>query len=312
MKSLDQAVEDYLVLRRGLGFKLSDSGPCLHQFVSFLKKRKFGHITTKLALKYATKKQDNKPVTWRRELGIIRAFARYRLGADARTEIPPTELLRCRSQRAKPYLYSQDEIRRLLQAALDMKSRFGRDLKQQTHYCLFALLSVTGMRIGEAINLQPEDVNLTDGILTIRQTKFRKSRCIPLHPSTCIALRNYAKVRDTVLADRAITRFFMSNRGRKLDRAHVTEVFHELSRQIGIRKPDEHHGPRLHDFRHRFAILTLLNWYKRGEDANRLLPVLSTYLGHGQVSCTYWYLGSTPELLAAASSRIEDRWKGVL
>ena len=267
------------------------------------------HITNKLAVEYATKRQNEKPVSWSRRLMIIRGFARYRVGADPRTEIPPVGLLKFRSRRARPYLYSEDEIQRLLEAALKMESP--HKLQPHTYYCLFGLLAVSGMRLGEAINLQPQDVDWSEGVLTIRGAKFGKSRLVPLHPSTLAVLRDYATLRDKIFAGRNVSTFLVTSRGTKLEKTNLSRVFRELSRQITIRKPGERHGPRLHDFRHRFAIETLLRWYRNGEQVSRRMPVLSTYLGHVNVSGTYWYLGSTPELITAASKLIETRWKGV-
>jgi len=258
MKSLSQAVDEYLALRRSLGFKLRDYGDCLHEFVSFLEKNRSSHITNKLALEYATGRQDEKAVSWSRRFVIIRGFARYRFGVDPRTEIPPVGLLSSRSQRATPYLYSEDEIRRLQEAALNMKTR--HRLQRHTYYCLFGLLAVTGLRLGEAIHLQPQDVDLSAGVLTVRGAKFGKSRLVPLHPSTVAALRDYAQHRDRLLAGRCIPCFLMTGRGKRLEKSNLSYVFRALSRQIGIRKPGARHGPRLHDFRHRFAILTLLRW----------------------------------------------------
>ncbi len=309
MKSLNQAVDDYLALRRSLGFKLREYGECLHEFVSFLKENGSLYVTNKLAVEYATQRQDEKPVSWTRRLGIIRGFARYRSGADPSTEIPPVGLLRFRSQRAKPYLYSEDEICGLLEAALKMKTQY--ELQRHTYYCLFGLLAVTGLRVGEAIRLQPQDVDLSAGVLTVRGAKFGKSRLVPLHPSTRAVLLDYAKRRDQFLAGRPVPYFLVTSRGTKLEKPFLSQIFRDLSRQIGIRKPGVRHGPRLHDFRHRFAIETLLRWYRTGEQVTRRMPVLSTYLGHVNVSGTYWYLGSTPELIAAASKLIETRWKGV-
>ena len=309
MKSLHQAVDDYIALRRSLGFKLREYGICLHEFVSFLAANGASHINNKLAVEYAVRRQHEKPVSWTRRLIIIRGFARYRLGADPKTEIPPLGLLRFRSRRARPYLYSKGEIRRLLKAALEIESP--NKLYPRTHYCLFGLLAVSGMRLGEAINLQPQDVDWSEGVLTIRGAKFGKSRLVPLHPSTCAALLSYAKRRDEIYARRPVSYFFVTSHGTKLEKTNLSRIFRELSRQIGIRTPGVRNGPRLHDFRHRFAIQTLLRWYRKGEDVNRRMPVLSTYLGHRNVTGTYWYLGSTPELIAAASERIETRWKGV-
>jgi integrase/recombinase XerD len=309
MSALQQAVEDYLALRRGLGFKLREYGVCLTEFISFLKKQGVVHVTTKLAVEYATQRQHETPVSWSRRLGIIRGFARYRYGTDHQTEIPPTGLLRFRSQRAHPYVYSQDEIRKLLQAALDIESP--HKLQPYTYYCLFGLLAVTGMRLGEAINLQPHDVDWTEGVLTIRGAKFGKTRLVPVHRSTLAVLRDYADLRDAIFAKRALPTFLVTSHGTKLGKSTLSCVFRQLSRQIGIRKPGVRQGPRLHDFRHRFAVQTLLRWYRRGESVPQRMPVLSTYLGHANVSGTYWYLSSTPELLVAASKRIETRWKGV-
>jgi integrase len=310
MKRLHQAVKDYLALRRSLGFKLREYGECLHDFVSFLKENGVSNITNKLAVEYATRRQDEKPVSWSRRLIIIRGFARYRVGADPRTEIPAVGLLKFRSRRARPYLYSEDEIRRLLEAALKMKSP--HLLHPHTYYCLFGLLAVSGMRLGEAINLHPQDVDWTQGVLTIRGAKFGKSRLVPLHPSTLAVLLDYAKLRDKIFIERPVSTFLVTSRGTKLEKTNLSRVFRELSRQITIRKPGVRQGPRLHDFRHRFAIETLLRWYRSGEQVSRRMPVLSTYLGHANVSGTYWYLGSTPELMAAASKLIETRWKGVV
>jgi integrase len=310
MKSLLQAVEDYLALRRSLGFKLREYGDCLDEFVSFLAKNESAHVTNKLAVEYATQRQYEKPVSWSRRLIIIRGFARYHIGADPRTEIPPVGLLRFRSRRARPYVYSQDEIRRLLQAALKIESP--HQLQPRTYHCLFGLLAVSGLRLGEAVNLQPQDVDWSGGVLTIRGAKFGKTRLVPLHSSTLAVLRNYADLRDKIFTGRILPTFLVTSHGTKLEKTNLSRIFRELSRQIGIRKPGVRNGPRLHDFRHRFAIETLLRWYRTGEEVTRRMPVLSTYLGHVNVSGTYWYLSSTPELIASASKLIEARWKGVV
>jgi integrase/recombinase XerD len=309
MKSLNQAVDDYLALRRSLGFKLREYGICLHEFVSFLKANGSTRVTNKLAVEYATQRQHEKPVSWSRRLIIIRGFAGYRIGTDPQTEMPPIGLLRFRSQRARPYVYSKDEIRRLLEAALKIESP--HELQPQTYYCLFGLLAVSGLRVGEAINLQPHDVDWSAGVLTIRGAKFGKSRLVPLHPSTRAVLFDYAQRRDEIYARRPVSHFFVSSHGTKLEKPNLSRIFRELSRQIGIRKSGVRYGPRLHDFRHRFAIETLLRWYRRGESVTRRMPVLSTYLGHVNVTGTYWYLSNTPELMAAAGNLLEARWKGV-
>jgi integrase len=310
VKTLEQAIDDYLALRRGLGFKLREYGECLTEFVSFLKTHGSTRITNKLGVEYATQRQDEKPVSWSRRLIIIRGFARYRFGADPKTEIPPIGLLRFRSRRARPYVYSHDEIRRLLQAALKIESP--HPLQRHTYYCLFGLLAVSGLRLGEAVNLQPQDVDWSEGVLTIRGAKFGKTRLVPLHPSALAVLRAYAGLRDKIFTGRLLPTFLVTSHGTKLEKTNLSRIFRELSRQIGIRKPGVRNGPRLHDFRHRFAIETLLRWYRRGESVPQRMPILSTYLGHGNVSGTYWYLSSTPELLVVASKLMEIRWKGAV
>jgi integrase/recombinase XerD len=275
---------------------------------AFLKTNGLARITNKLALEYATRRQNEKPVSWSRRLTIIRGFARYRFGADPGTEVPLVGLLKFRSQRARPYVYSQNEIRRLLDAALRIESP--HQLQPHTYHCLLGLLAVTGLRVGEAINLQPQDVDWSEGVLTIRGAKFGKTRLVPLHSSTVAVLRKYAGLRDKIFFGRELPAFLVTSRGTKLEKTNLSRIFRELSREIGIRKPGVRNGPRLHDFRHRFAIETLLRWYRRSESVPQRMPVLSTYLGHGNVSGTYWYLSSTPELLAVASKRIEARWKG--
>jgi len=311
MIPLHQAVDDYIAMRRSLGFKLREYGVCLHEFVSFLGANAAVRITSRLAMEYATQRQYEKPVSWARRLIVIRGFAQYRSGADPATEVPHIRLLPFRSKRARPYLYSRDEINRLLNAALTMVSP--HPLRQRTYYCLFGLLAVSGIRLGEALSLQPQDVDLTEGVLTIRRAKFDKTRLVPLHPSTCAVLRDYARLRDETYArrNRPVIYFFAAIHGTRLSNTGVNAVFRVLSRQIDLRRRGERHGPRLHDFRHRFAVETLLRWYRSGEAVTRRMPVLSTYLGHGSVTGTYWYLSNTPELMASAGELLEARWKGV-
>jgi integrase len=309
MKSLRQAVRDYLVLRRGLGFKLKKHERFLHEFVTFLAQKKASHITTEFALQWSTKHRHQQPAEWAARLSVVRGFARYWSGIDCRTEIPADGLLPYRPARAKPYIYSEQQIQRLLEAAHQMPA--SNSLKPRMFYCLFGLLAVTGMRISEVLNLQSADIDWSEGVLTIRSTKFGKSRLIPLHQSTQRVLLDYVRRRDRHFANRPVAHLFVSRSGRRLDSADVRRTFYMLSRQIGLRDAVTSRGPRLHDFRHRFAVQTLVRWYRQNQDPKRLLPILSTYLGHGHVTDTYWYLTNTPELLAAAGQRLEKRWKGL-
>jgi len=307
MSTLRQAVEDYIQMRRSLGFKLKEAKAGLLKFVSFLEQRGASHITIALALEWAQQDPAVRPAEWARRLTFVRGFARHWSAHDPQTEVPPWELLPHRPGRARPYLYSDEEVQRLLQAALQLPPADG--LRAQTYHCLLGLLSVTGLRISEALNLQSEDVDLTEGILTIRGAKFGKSRLVPIHASTRKVLSDYALRRDRFLAGRPMACFFVSKRGTRLVDSEVRNTFYDLSRQIGLRGPSASHGPRLHDFRHRFALRTLVQWYRSGQDVERRLPILSTYLGHVLVAGTYWYLTGCPELMGLAVKRLEKRWE---
>lgn len=308
MNPIQQSIQDYLALRRDLGFKLRDAGMCLAKFAAFMETRGATRITTALALEWAQQGPSTQPSTWAQRLGYIRGFAGYHVASDPETEIPPPGLLPFRPQRARPYLYSEAEIESLLHCAQAMPPLDG--LRPWTYYCLLGLLSVTGLRIGEAIRLQLADVNLQEGVLTIRGTKFGKSRLVPIHRSTQAVLAQYQACRQRCVASHdACPFFFITSLGNHLDIGDIHRTFYKLSRQVGLRAVGARHGPRLHDFRHRFAVQTLLRWYQAGEDAERRLPVLSAFLGHVHVADTYWYLSAYPELMAQAVARLEQRWE---
>src|SRR5208282_365854 len=307
MKSLQNAIKDYIALRRSLGFKLNDMAADLTKFASFLEQKAAPYITTALALEWAMQSTDHLPSHWARRLGFVRVFARHWSATDPRTEIPPAGLLPFRAQRARPYLYTEQEIQRLLAAAKSLSPASG--LRPWTYHCLFGLLAVSGLRISEAIKLERQDVDFYQGVLTIRQTKFNKNRLIPLHASTRDVLSEYAEHRDRLVPNPSSSCFLLNDCGRCLERSAVRRTFYDLSRQIGLRGPADHTGPRIHDFRHRFALNTLIQWYRAGEDIERRLPVLSTFLGHAHVADTYWYLSIHPELMGLATERLEQRWE---
>lgn len=304
MTPLRATIQDYLTLRRSLGYRLYNEATGLYSFATFLERQGADAITTALALEWAAQPPTVQPATWAKRLGFVRGFAHHWRASAPRTEVPPVGLLPFRARRARPYLYTAAEIHRLRAAALALPP-----LRGHTYACLFGLLAVTGLRIGEALALTPADVDLHAGLLTIRQGKFGKSRVVPLHASTRPALAAYARRRATWLRGRPAPTFFISDRGGPLERATVRRTFVALSRQIGLRGPAEAHGPRLHDFRHRFAVETLVRWYRAGHDVERRLPALATYLGHAHVTETYWYLSACPELLGLARKRLERRWE---
>ena len=307
MKPLRESIEEYVTMRRALGFKLREDGAALADFATFMERQGADRITTRLALAWAQAPQATQPAHWAARLRFVRGFARHHIAFDPRTEIPPVGLLPHRTKRARPYLYSAEEIERLLDSALKLPPRTG--LRPWTYHCLLGLLAVAGLRLGEALRLETRDVDLREGVLTVRGTKFGKSRLVPIDPSTCEVLAQYRERRDRFLAGRRSDFFLVSGRGNHLDTGEVHRIFYALSRQLGLRLPGASHGPRLHDFRHRFAVETLLRWYRNGEDIERRMLVLATYLGHVHIDDTYWYLSAHPELMGAAVARLERRWE---
>jgi integrase len=303
MSRLDTALSEYLAIRRALGFELREVAGCLRNFVAFVEGEGASHITTELALRWATHPADAQPSTWAWRLGMVRRFASWYKAMDARTEIPPVGLLPHRYQRKRPHIYSEQEIRKILRQAARLDSPKG--LRAHTYTTLFGLLVVSGMRVNEVVNLDRQDVDLVDGILTIRRTKFGKSRHVPIHPSTVAALEQYARRRDHA-APIPIAAFFVSERGVRITDCMARYTFAKLSQQLGLRSRAKGHGrgPRLHDMRHRFAACTLIHWYRAGLDVERELPKLATYLGHVHINETYWYLEAVPELLQLATDRI--------
>ncbi len=311
MTSLRQAVHEYLRMRRQFGFKLHEPGKGLFEFVRFLEQHRAPVITQALALTWAQLPVHTQPAHWARRLSFVRGFARFRSATDPRTEIPAPGLLPFRPQRARPYLYSGTEIRRLLRAALSLPCRYKRGrLRPWLYYTFFGLLSVTGLRVSEARNLEVREVDLDAGVLTIRGAKFGKTRLVPLHASTCQVLGEYLRRRARHWRQRPASSYvFVSSWGNRLDGGEVHRTFYALSRQVGLRGPADHRGPRLHDLRHRFATATLVRWYRAHHDPERRLPLLSAYLGHVHVADTQWYLSGSPELMREAMRRLEHRWE---
>ena len=307
MNSLEQALKDYLRIRRSLGFLLREPATCLRNFVAFLQAQRASYITAELALRWATQPTKAQPSTWAWRLGMVRRFAIWHSAFEPRTEIPPAGLLPHRYRRKLPHIYSDEEIERLLRRTQQLPSPKG--LRARTYTTLFGLLVAAGMRVNEALGLDRQDVDLDRGILYIRRTKFGKSRYVPVHPSTVDALKKYAQARDRLFPAPLTPAFFISERGRRITEWIARYTFAKLSQQLGLRAPAQGHGrgPRLHDMRHRFAARTLVHWYRAGLDVERELPKLATYLGHVHVNDTYWYLEAVPELLQLATERLIQR-----
>ncbi len=303
MNTLREDLTEYLAMRRALGFKLIKAGKSLSQFVSYFEERNAEFITTSMAVEWAQSASSAHSRSER--LSFLRPFARFRSASDPRTEVPAENLFPYRPRRAQPYLYSEDDVRKLLTAAKALPNTF----RAETYYCLLGLLSVTGLRIGEALGLQSQHVDLVEGVLTVEGAKHGKSRLVPLHDSTQEVLAAYKSCRDKFLSGRPASFFFISLNGTRLDRAMVHRTFYDLSRQVGLRKHDSSKGPRIHDLRHAFVVRSMLQWYRNGDDVERRLPILSTYLGHVHVSDTYLYLTAVPELMDLGVNLLERRWE---
>jgi integrase len=298
-----EQVQEYLKFRRSCGYQLESPGKELMLFARYaaLAGHK-GPLTTELAVRWAKLPQDADPRYWANRYEIVRRFAEYRFLFDPATEIPPKGLLGPSKRRLSPHIYSDGEIAAFLQAASQLAPTDG--LHPLTYVTMFGLLVSTGLRISEALNLSRQDADLRTGVLTIRETKFRKSRLVPVHPSTLHALRRYIKLRDSYHPGTRSKTFFLSEKGTPLNYRGVLYIFIKLSRKLGWRDRDK--KPRIHDFRHTFAVRRLLKWYEEGANLDQKMLALSTYLGHAQVTDTYWYLSAVPELLAIVSEKFEN------
>jgi integrase/recombinase XerD len=300
MTALAGAARDYLRLRNSLGHDLAEYHRQLPRFVAFLEAEGLPTVTVAAALAWA-QGPDVNPATSiaPRRMTIARGFARYLSGIDTRTEVPPTGLIASRQRWRPPFIYSPGDIEALLAQARQL-----RPMPAATHETLIGLLAVTGLRVGEAIRLDRADIDWAGAVLTIRESKFGKTRMVPVLGSTLSRLERYARTRDQLCPQTATAGFFVSTAGTRLIYACVGQVFRRLRDRAGVGAGADH-PPRIHDLRHTFAVRALLRWYQAGDDVEARLPALSTYLGHRDPRSTYWYLSAAPELLALAASQLE-------
>jgi integrase len=301
MNELGRDLEDYLAIRRALGFKLQRTALLLADFAGYLAANQLDTITTDAALAWATLPPNGESSWWAHRLSVVRGFARHLHAIDPAHQVPPPGLLPGRSRRATPFLYSDEDLAALMAAARGFRS----PLQAATMQTLVGLLAVTGLRIGEALRLDRDDVDLAEGVLTIRFTKFGKSREVPLHASTVDALALYGRERDRLCPRPAEPAFFLSTAGTRLLYCNAHLAWLDLMRRAGLQPRSAQCRPRPHDLRHSFAVRTLLGWYQDGADVQARLPLLSTYLGHVHPGSTYWYLSAAPELLTPVAARLD-------
>ena len=312
MSALQDVLRKYVTVRRALGTQFREPAVTLGHFVALLECEGAQFITTKLALRWATEPEGVQRATWARRLSQVRGFAAWLRGFDPRTEVPPRGLIDARHRRTKPHIFTQQEIEQLMGEAYRLPSPTG--LRALTYGTLIGLLAATGLRPGEAPALEVHDVDLTNGILAIRQTKFGKSRFVPVDESTREALAHYAQRRDELCPCRGTEAFLVSERGTRLIQCAARRTFAKLSYAIGLRTSAKGRrlgcGPRLQDLRHTFATRRLVEWYRAGLNVEREMPKLVTYLGHVSTSNTYWYIEAVPELLQLATEYLASPQRG--
>lgn len=304
MSTWSEELDRYLTIRRSLGYALRTDERILRRFISFAQQQGESHVSTNLFLQWQATGARIERQTWARRLGMVRLFAQWLHGLDLQHEVPPQRLIPVRQHRSRPYIYSEEQIRTIVEAAAELPSVNG--VRALTCSTLFGLIAVTGLRVSEAVCLAVDDVDLDAGVLTIQRGKFGKARLVPLAGSTTAHLAAYAKERDRLLAAPALW-FFVSDRGRRLTECGARYNFAVVCQKIGMRQPQKYKrhgcGPRIHDLRHSFAVRTMLAWYRAGTDPGQEMIKLTTYLGHANPSHTYWYIEAVPELLDLASQR---------
>lgn len=293
---------DYLDARRTAGFTLASQARVLHGFVHYLTAIEASSITIENALAFATQPAPATPIWWSHRLSVVRGFAAWVRLFEPGTQVPPPGLLPSPNSRRQPHIYTAEDIANLVDGARTLRPV----LRAATHETLIGLLAVTGMRIGEALSLNIADLDLVERIVHVRHGKFDKQRVIPLHPTTVAKLSDYIRQRNDRWPTHDEAPLFVSNSGNRLSYTSAHDVFACLVDHAGIVTATGRRA-RLHDFRHRFAVETLLGWYRSGDDVAAQLPILSTFLGHVKPSNTYWYLTATPELFGLVVDRLQQR-----
>lgn len=297
---------DYLALRRALGYRLARPDKLLGQFLDYLDGLGSSTITATAALDWARLPAAGSSNWWAYRLSVVRGFANYLHALDPTHEVPAPDVLPQRAMRATPYLYSDAQVTALIAATSMLRT----PIRQATFATLIGLLAVTGIRVGEAIALDRDDLDVAGGLLTVRHGKFGKARLIPLHPTTVAALRNYLRRRDRYAATTGTAALFVSSAGTRLIYCNVHWTWKRLTAHAGLPPRSRSCRPRIHDLRHSFAVRAMLDAYAAGEDGQHRLTLLSTWMGHVHPASTYWYLSASPELMALAGRRLETHLAG--
>jgi integrase len=304
--SMQSLVQDYLDERRGLGFALESPGSQMLAFARFADR--VGHtgpLTIEIMLAWAQGEATRAtPITWAQRLEILRPFAKRRALIDPQTEVPDGGIFGPARRRLTPHIYTDGEVGDLLAAARRLPP--SGTLRPATYETFFGLVASTGLRRSEALHLRCSDLNLAAGYLTVRQTKFCKSRLVPLHPTVIEAMSRYLTIRQRSLPSAPDDHVFVSPVGTAITGRTVDRVFEKLRAGLGWTARGNHPAPRIHDLRHSFICRRVMAWHEHGADIDNSMLALSTYVGHAKVSHTYWYLTGVPELMAVAGQRFEE------
>lgn len=304
MSALLDQLNQYVDIRRSLGFKYTTAARMLKNFVSFADSCHAECVTSDLFLKWRESFGHANPQTWSRRLGPVRMFAGWLASTDCRHEVPPSNLIPAGLRRPHPYIYSGEQIRNIVSTAADLPSVLG--LRGFTYATLFGLIAVTGLRISEAIALDNADIDLPHSVVRVRCGKFGKERLLPVSESTSAAVMAYMKERNRLLGRTPIP-LFVSEQANRVTDCSTRYAFAAVSQNLGLRPAGRFQkhgrGPRVHDLRHTFAARTMINWYRRGLDPEKEMIKLTHYLGHADPKHTYWYIEAVPELLQLASER---------
>ncbi|MFN0302560.1 MAG: tyrosine-type recombinase/integrase [Burkholderiales bacterium] len=299
---LSQAIDCYIAIRRVAGFDLKVQDGLLHNFARYAADRSQTHVHGQTAIDWAA--QAPSPYQRENRLGMVRRFAHHARAEDPRHALVPRAVFAQPHRRTFPHIFSPDELSQLLEASARLQPR--GSLRPHTYYALFGLLAATGLRISEAMHLLLSDV--TTAGLVVRNTKFKKTRLVPLHPSTAGALERYLGQRQVCAGDD--DHVFVSTDGRALSYAMINGTFHRLLKSVDLRLKPGASQPRIHSLRHRFAVRALEGCHGSREDVTRHVLALSTYLGHAHITDTYWYLQASPQLTRGIADACEARHEG--
>lgn len=297
-------IADYLTHRRQTGFALANDAGRLVDFARFMEQGDHPVLTSELAIRWARSSKRQSPITWARRIEVLRGFAHYWQQFDTNTEIPPRACFGSCHRRLVPHIFTPEELTALLKSCGQLLPIDG--LRPITCRTILGLLAATGLRISEAIHLKRDNVDLREGVLSIREAKFHHSRIVPLHPSTTRALHDYALLRDgKVPTQTGDAPFFLQDNGSGATAGGIRYALQSLCKMLNWQPRGDHERHRLHDLRHTFIVHSTLRCYQNGGAPDREMQALSTYVGHVHVSDTYWYLTGIPELMAIAAERFQ-------